>query len=1251
MLVVIRSPHGEAEVRVDRNGTDATIADLLSAVTGEVAPSTVFLDGRAVATTELIETSVPDGSILDADWPSPAAPADLELVVAAGPGSGISRRLSSGRYRIGPGSHTRGAELADGVGVDPRLELEVVTGGAARVQATGGWLAGSPVAGAVPWTAGTLRVADHAFVVRDASRREIRRRQSVHDGAVTFHRPPRTQPDGSRPSVAEIVSWACTTDPALWHRRPGHPDAFVLAVGVDTTGMPASVDIDDHHGVGIIAEVEAANAMARALVLGLAVLHGPADVELVVATSAARAPAWEWVKWLPHTRVGGQLAVLTDPAAAREWADASGTERSTGRSHRAIVVTDDPVLWTGRDAPLRNRLADDSPVRLIALAAHRDVLPAACTALLADAGDGTVSVDDLSRGTTVTGVLPILLDADVALEAARRLAPLEDPELPGDDPTALPTHVPICTALGVEEITGTAIRRRWELFEGRPVVTIGAAPSGMLDIDLAADGPHVLLAGSDAAAVGELLQTIALGLAANCSPDDLEILLVAPGGAGGLATCARLPHCVGLVAELDEHGAHRLLRCLRAELAHRERQLLAGGASSFDRRWSMRSELPPRLVVLVDGLDDVVAGAPGFLGGLVEIAQRGRTTGVHLVLCCARPAEVLDSKIRAQVHVRMALRLDSEPDSIDLVGTRQAARLPRATSGRAVVRVGAEAPMTVQTAHTTGHSGVERMGMIVTPFVIARTTSALEQRMLRAARLARPDPEQASDLEMLVGAIDDAARQSASRQPLALCPEPLPRTLTLDDMLARNPGDAVPYALADQPDEQRTAVRWWQPDRDGSLLAYGTPESGTTSLLMTLILGGAERHSADDLHLYVIAADHQPFLPLYGLPHLGAVVPIGDHDRVGRVLAHLLDELTRRASTKETGEPTIVLMVDDVGELGRIDPSADRRQWRDLERIVRDGPALGICAVCTARHPEDVPGAIVRHVDEQLLLQPDAATLLRFGFARAEGPPHVPGRALAVNDRSELQIARPPGAAAMTVEEIAAAGSPGSRPPRHIGTGSATIDIHPLLRRAHHAVGRLSAPVGVDARDLSPVALALDHGGVAFVAGPPHSGRSTVLTSVGLAAIEADDDLQLYVIEHHPGPTVALGGRASRAAPGEIGPLVERILADTRPRLVLVDDADLIDDPALAALADGQDDSLMLVVAGVADHLRARDHWTRPLRRARTGVLLQPGPSDGELVRVLLPPRPEPFPVGHGYVVNDADIVPVIAAALGGETP
>ena len=114
---------------------------------------------------------------------------------------------------------------------------------------------------------------------------------------------------------------------------------------------------------------------------------------------------------------------------------------------------------------------------------------------------------------------------------------------------------------------------------------IGIGVDGVVEIDLDRDGPHALIAGTTGSGKSELLRTLVVGLARRHTPDEMVFVLVDYKGGSAFDDCARLPHCVGLVTDLDEHLGARALRSLEAELQYRERADRAGAPALRDS-WS-----------------------------------------------------------------------------------------------------------------------------------------------------------------------------------------------------------------------------------------------------------------------------------------------------------------------------------------------------------------------------------------------------------------------------------------------------------------------------------------------------------------------------------------------------------------------------------------------------------------------------------------------------------------------------------------
>jgi DNA segregation ATPase FtsK/SpoIIIE, S-DNA-T family len=925
-------------------------------------------------------------------------------------------------------------------------------------------------AGSDAWERGILETANRAFRLSRSKPGAGRERRSSSSGAATvpFNRPPRPPveppvpppplPDLGRsrrsdraaveaytaalvaardaerqrrrlahPDPPTVADLARSADPSLWQRRPDDPDAFRFAVGladqewlqVDPTPLPLTlrpvvdrcrtvaavpvvVDLADHLGIGIVGAPGLGRSVTRSLLLEAAVTHGPADLGIAVLTNHDRAASWEWAKWLPHTRSdAAPPAILCTHLDVEDWVRSQvhhSTPADTG-GRLTIVAIDEPAWWTDRDAPLRPLFSSPVPgLRFVVVTESAADVPAPCATVVTARVDGSMTVDYVSEGRRVEHGLAFHTAAAVAADTARRLAPLDDPERRRDPGPALPATVGLAELAGPAE--PTAFMQRWaDAGDGAPMV-LGVAEHGPVLADLVADGPHLALVAATGSQLDDLLRSTVATLAAGRSPRDLVLVLVADDPAR-FGACTRVPHTVSVVSAPDRHGVERVLRSLRAELRRRA----SAGAI-------------PRLVVAVADVADVVERAPGAIEGLADVAVRGPQWGVHLILGTTRAAEV--EALIAVAGVRVVTRQRDDADSLAALGTTDAARLPRYPAGRAVVHRGGDLT-TVQTPTVTGEVPALTAGLTLRPFVVTREWSAMETRIARAAeRAAAEAGDAATELGRLVTAIDDAAAALGPMEYAVPVHDRLPPTVALRTLLDEHPGDAVPFALADLPDAQRQEVAWWRPGEDGHLLVYGAPGSGATSLLVALALGVAERSAPDDVHLYVLDADpdrNGPGLaPLAALPHCGAMITIDESRRVVELLELLDAEIERRARSPG-GDPVIVLMVDDLAEFRRAAHTRRElhRTWERIEDILRHGPRSGVVAVLTTSDARVVAG-LVDTVQRRLVMRLEAS-----GRSTADhlvdadlgiDPSRVVtfghGRALRLEDHTELQVARPP---------------------------------------------------------------------------------------------------------------------------------------------------------------------------------------------------------------------------------------------------
>jgi S-DNA-T family DNA segregation ATPase FtsK/SpoIIIE len=1043
------------------------------------------------------------------------------------------------------------------------------------------------------------------------------------------------------PDPIDVVRRATSNaDVRLWERRATEAGAFDVRLGVGDERWAPEVDasereMDDRAAtalreatlrhapitaaltpgsvLGIAGDRRAAVAVARWVVAQLAVHVGPADLRIAVLTAPERTDGWSFAKWLPHA-----AGLVATTACAADVDAVVGALTATSGVTRLVVVDADG-LATGRPAPLRRVLSGGAgPVVGVVLAAHADALPARCTHVVElDGEDGAARLRETHTGRAVDTMLATGLDATAAVELARAIAPVDDPEQRGDR-TQLPAAVHLLPLLGlgigIDDDLDDDLAERWRAAPTDVRAVLGMTERGPLVVDLVRDGPHGLLAGTTGAGKSELLRTFVASLAATASPAHLNVVLVDYKGGSAFDACARLPHTVGVVTDLDEHLGQRALRCLEAELRHRESVLRDAGAVDIAHHQSLAPDRPlPRLVVVVDEFATLATELPDFVDALVGVAQRGRSLGVHLVLATQRPAGAVKDNIRANTNLRIALRVQDAADSNDVIGTPDAAAIARDDRGRGLARLGPSEVVAFQAAFVSGRSTARRAApVVVRPFPFAPSPATITE--------PETTGDGPTDLERLVDAASMAAARlgiPAQRRPW---PPPLPPIVDLLDVEAAATG--VTIGVADDPAGQRQPPWAWDPMR-GNLIVYGTTGSGTTTVLETLAVSLARTCGPDELHLYAMDFGAGRLASLAALAHTGAVVGATETERQRRLVRLLRSELDRRR-VAPSASPAVVLLVDGWSTFAAAYDDLDGCGVRDeLTRIVADGPAVGMWTVVTADRPNAVPLSIAGLVSQRLVLRlADPADWSAFGVGRHDVPPDIAGRGIDAVTGQEVQVA-------LAGSDAWASVRGGTRHAPSIATLPTDVRVRDLAPLPTTSPGDepWSIPVGVDDGTLATAALVLHPGDHAIVAGPSRSGRSTALLTLLAGAKASRPDVRVVVVAPRRSPLLAM---ADGSVPRH----------DGRPPLVVVDDAESVDDHdgAIAALLGAHHPDVHVIAAGRADALRAGyGHWTRELRRSRLGIALLPQVEDGDLFGASFARRalPAATMAGRGVLVVD----------------
>lgn len=1110
------------------------------------------------------------------------------------------------------------------------------------------------------------------------------------------------------PSLAEVVVRTRLPSVRLWERRPAHDDFLELSLGysdVDwkprlTTDrrrplgedaaavlsrrgwlydVPVTASLRQGGVVGVTGPRPMALALARALVAQAAALHGPADLRMAFLVPPEGLADWDWAKWLPHTRhqAGGaerRLVAAGEEAAGDLLtiltADPEGRTRPPGTppeegSPAIFFVVDGPDLFGGRASPARRLLSGQAgPAAGVVVAPSAEMLPAICTEIVELAESGEATVTRPRQGRRAEPVRPAGLAPDEARRVALRLARFDDPELRVIG-AGLPPVVRLGGLLGVERWTAGDVARRWNRADSFSSLRapIGLEEGGVFELDLDRHGPHGLIGGTTGSGKSELLKTIVASLAAIYPPEQLTFGLFDFKGGSTFTELATLPHTVGMASDLDVNLARRALRCLRAELLRRERIFdEAGAADLFNLEQRRRRGDPdalaveplPRLVVIIDEFAAMAKELADEIGAIADLTARGRSLGVHLLLATQKPSGAVSAEVRTNTRLRISLKVEDRQDSVDVVGIPDAASIDH--KGRGYFRVGQGEVLPIQSALSSGSSGeggAPAAAVLSFPF---------------APELPDDEPGPAgesgsNELADLVAAVREAFEARGGTAPRRPWPDPLPDTMAieeLDGLAGGEPGPAadIVFALADDPDRQtRYPVGW--PFRDGNLLLYGVVGSGTADALATVALRFAAGGPPARRHLYVVSGSGE-LAELGRLPHCAGVVRAADRDRQIRMLRRLADELVdrRRDGSRPPSElPTVLVVVDNLEGLhSSFEDGPDSTFWEMFVRIYADGPQVGIHTAAAATRVGGVPVALSSATPTKLLFRlADSVDYGNFGVARSGLPTFVPGRAVQAGDGLAVQVATARPSIGAAVDELLT-GWPGGPPgdgPDPLTTLAGDVPVGSLAGLSAVGADRWQLAVGLRERDLRPAVLTLYEGEHGLVAGRARSGRSTALLTIASAFLDSAPGGTVLALASRR--SALLGSELIRPAPpgaGTVAQMCNQAEMAAAPTLLLVDDAELVDDPdgRLAALAASAPAHVHLVAAVNADALRGLfGHWTAPLRRHRAGLLLQPAlDRDGDLLGANLPYRVHvDMPPGRGFLVcgGEADLVQVASGS------
>ena len=744
---------------------------------------------------------------------------------------------------------------------------------------------------------------------------------------------------------------------------------------------PVIADLKKAH-LGLVGEKQIVHEQLKSLVMQMTFFHSYHDLEIVAIYDEKYNESFQWMRWYPHFRIhainctglinserkrdqilGSLHQILKD----RKTKEEESKKESMYLPHIVFVV--DEPKWI-IDHSIMEYLGKDGyniGFSIIYTTHLRANLPENIGTVveLLNSEEGLLLIEEkMERRRRF--VLPVM--EGINLEwTARNLGVLE--HMQGIS-AQIPKSITFFKMYNINKPEELNIGQRWAKSDSAKslAVPLGARADNdyvYLNLHEKAHGPHGLIAGTTGSGKSELVQSYILSLAVNFHPYEVAFLLIDYKGGGMANLFKQLPHLLGTITNLDGSQSKRAMASIKSELARRQDIFNLYGVNHInDYSKKFRSgeakEPLPHLFIISDEFAELKKEQPDFMKELVSTARVGRSLGVHLILATQKPSGVVDEQIWSNSKFKIALKVQNESDSREILKTPDASNITQ--TGRAYLQVGNNEIYELFQSARSGapystEEGRERIDDRV--YVI----NQLGQGELVNQDLSDNAGDNTVAKTQLSAIVDYIHGYYAGLETIEVTkpwhpplPEQIISPVRLDPVPARELDLAIPVGKVDIPEKQSQKEYIHNFAEEGNLLYVASPGYGKTVFLTTVAMTLAMRNNVDDLNFYILDFGNSGLIPLRKLHHVADYISVDDTERLNKLVGILQREVALRkrllgeaavqsfavynrvASGKMKAIVVLVDNFDAVRELGY--------EMEDFfQRLTRDGSGLGIYIV------------------------------------------------------------------------------------------------------------------------------------------------------------------------------------------------------------------------------------------------------------------------------------------------------------------
>lgn len=776
--------------------------------------------------------------------------------------------------------------------------------------------------------------------------------------------------------------------------------------------LPVTVSLRENRTIGIVGDWEKLHQIIRCMTAGLCIAHSPDEVKLAFVMKKDYLDQYQWLLQLPHIWSDDRTVryVMTEKSEVEHGCELLEEEIHTrleqeendrGKErtpHYVFFILDRELIEKRAIYRYLCMPENNSSLSAVFVSDQFDRLPRECSTIiqaeyhvsgiyLKNRNDNRFTEFDQDEFTKQEAERMSRALGEISAETTKSR---------GTIPERI-TFLEMYHAGNVEEL---GIESRWKTYKTSLSL---AAPVGVsagntlfsLDIHEKYHGCHGLVAGMTGSGKSEFLQAYIASMMLNYSPDKVSFVLIDFKGGDMARPFLNSPHLAATISNLSGNMLYRARVSLEAEIKRRQRLFNRTAAqletdkidiNSYQAYYEQGKLNVPlqHLIIVIDEFAQLKTQHQEFMEYLINVAQVGRSLGIHLILATQKPAGVVDGQIWSNSRFRVCLKVQDRQDSSDMLGKPEAAAIRQ--PGRAYVQVGYNE---VYEQIQSGYSGAEYVRkqhyqdpdadtVILTDFS-GRTIS-------RGRDVENGYKTGKTQLEEVTAEISKIAGRLNLHADL-LWLAPLPELLVSKEEVWSGNSQwdkdceySVVCGLCDQPERQRQIPYTISFPQMGHMAVYGSSSTGKTMFLHMMMFRLAMKYSPLRVQIYVLDFGGRSLGLLSKMPHTAGIAFADEEDKAQRIIKEVADLMERRKEIlAESGYstfqayiqehpssiPAVFLIIDNYAAFRE-------RMFRLEDEIVQlaaNASTYGIYLVLTGNSKNAIYYKVAEHISNRLVFR------------------------------------------------------------------------------------------------------------------------------------------------------------------------------------------------------------------------------------------------------------------------------------------